>query len=152
MYVMITDGGPHAPEKWAAITAQQIIEEIEQNAPQVGIGEAREFRAELTKLFTGHHEAVQESERAAIARLDDRLMHPLEPGEILDSVIGEVVSLASRHSFAAYFVRPQTQEYLRHVIGHHFATSMFIERSWHADRNPATEAARAFRARHYPEA
>lgn len=150
MYVMVTDGGPHPPDKWAKVTAQQIFDDIETNAPQVGLGEARQFRDELEQLLTQHHGNVQDSERALIARHGDaRLSHPLDATPHLPAVAA-IVALAARHSFRDYFARPQTAEYLRHLLSAHFATAMHIERSWHADRNPDSEHARAFRATYHP--
>ncbi len=148
--VLVTDGGPHPPEKWAEVTASQIVDDIATHAPQTGVGESQEFRDKLVAILTPHHGRVQESERGALVHVPGRMQHDLDPTPHLSDPLAEIVAAAQGHTFGAYFTRPETQEYLRRVIGTHFATAMQIERSWHADRNPNTPEARAFRATHHP--
>jgi hypothetical protein len=132
--VLATDGGPHPPEKWAEATADQIID-IGSTAPQALLSEARTLRAKLVAILTPHHDRVQQHERGALAAKGDaHLETPLDPSPHIDDPVAEIVAAAKGTSFAAHFQRPEVQQYLRDLIGHHFASAMHIERQWHPHR------------------
>lgn len=148
--LMVTDGGPHSAEDWAEVTADQIID-IASTAPETRVQEALAFRSKLIGILTGHHGKVQESERSAIQSAGgDRLIAALDPSEHVEDPVKEIVAAAAGYSFADHFKKPETQGYLRRVLGSHFATSMNIEREWHARRNPAAAQSQAFLAQHHP--
>lgn len=147
--VMVTEGGPHSPDTWAEATADQIID-ISADAPDTKLAEARMFREKLVEILSGHHQLVQEQERGQIDEQGHaRLIHDLDVSECVDAPAAEIVETARGLSFESHFAKPETQAYLRQVLGSHFATSMHIERSWHADRHPDTDEARAFRAKYH---
>jgi len=148
MQIMITDGGPHPPDKWAQVTTQTILDDITANAPQTGVGEAQDFRRALEELLTDHHGAVQSHERRALEADMAHLATPLDPAPHLERTVQAIVALARQCSFAGYFERPETQEYLRRTIGTHFATAMHVERAWRADRGEDEHAA-AFRRQYH---
>jgi len=131
--VLVTDDGPHSPADWARATADQIVD-ISAEAEETKIREAERFRGQLVALLTHHHERVQSSESARLAD-SARYAEPLDPSEYVDVPVREIVDLASGYSFADHFANPETQQYLRDVLASHFATSMNIERRWHAHRN-----------------
>jgi hypothetical protein len=150
--VLVTDGGPHPPEAWAEVTADQIID-IAATAPDAKLAEARAFRKALVSILTGHHGKVQAHERGQIeAHGTERLSHDLDPTGHVSDPVDEIVEAAKGLSFEEHFQTPETREYLRRLVASHFATAMHIERAWHADRNPESEHAQAFRAAHHPEA
>lgn len=156
MHLMITDDGPHSAADWANVTADHIIQ-IASTAPEALMREAQEFRGKLVELLEGHHGAVQAAERSLLenrggaSRLKSAATDDVQE-HALDDMADEIVTLAKPYSFGEHFARAETRAYVRDVLANHFATSMHIERSWHADKNPDTPEAKAFRATHYPEA
>jgi len=149
--VMITDGGAHPPELWAEVTADQLID-ISAQAPETRVAEAREFRARIVSVLAGYHAEVQRIEREALDREGcARLMLAPEESMLLDGAVNELVDAARGYSFADHFKRPEVQDYVRAVLAGHFASSVHVERSLHADANPDDERAVAFRATHHPQ-
>ncbi len=149
--VMITDGGPHPPEKWAEQTASQIID-IAATAPEAKLKEAREFREKIVAILTPHHAKVQDHERGKLAASIERMATPLDPTPHIGEAVDAIIAAAKGLSFEAHFQQPETRAYLENLIGSHFATAMHIERSWHADRNPDHPHSKAFMAAHHPGA
>ena len=150
VYVMKTDGGSHPPEKWAEVTASQIVQ-IAESAPEGRSAEARALRDKIVAVLTDHHGRAQDKEKAALAEHGHaRLGHDLDPSEHIDDALPAVVAAANGTSFAEHFARPDVQDYLRRVLHKDFGTAMHIERSWHADRNPDAPEAAAFRGAHHP--
>lgn len=132
--VMATDGGPHSAEKWAVVTAGQLVQ-IATDDPQKMI-EARKLENKIIEILEGHHDAVQKHERGKIAEHGvERLKHPINAHEHdLDTKVAEIVAAAKGSQWEAVFALPEKQAYIKQVLGSHFATSMDVERSWHADR------------------
>lgn len=146
--VMITNGGTHSARYWAETTAGQIIE-IGAGAAQSAAASA--LKAALTDLLETAHAAVKDYEKArfdaiGLAWLDGEI----DPGENIDidNVVAQLVECASGTPFEGHFQTPETQNYLRQVLGQHFATSIHVERDWKASENPDDEHSIAFRARY----
>jgi hypothetical protein len=143
---MITNGGPHPPEKWASVTAQKIID-ISANAPDALYREARAFQAKIEELLVGHHRLAQEHERVALATEGpDRLVTELDTGAYVPDALDDILAAARGTSFAAHFAKPETQVYLARVLREHTHSIMHVERSWHADAHPDHEHSKAFKA------
>lgn len=148
--VMITNGGPHPAEKWAQVTADQIID-IGSTAKGALLTEAHTFRTMIVQTLADHHTKVQTHERGQLESAgDDHLGTALDPTAHIAGAVDEIIEATKGTSFEAHFAQPHVREYLERVLGSHFATSMHIERSWHADRNPDGKNAQAFRAAHHP--
>ena len=125
--LMITDGGPHPASKWAVMTASQIIQ-IE------GIStEAQELEKKILSVLEAEHATVQLYERR---KLQDKKYRktPIDPSPYIDRAFNVVIKQADGTPFQDHFAKPDVQEYIRTVLGNHFATSMDIERGWHASR------------------
>jgi hypothetical protein len=143
---MITNGGPHPPEKWASVTAQKIID-ISANAPDALYREARDFQAKIEELLVAHHRLAQQHERAALATEGPaRLVTELDTSAHAPDALDDILAAARGTSFAAHFAKPETQVYLARVLHEHTHHIMHIERSWHADAHPDHEHAKAFKA------
>ena len=151
--ILITDDGPHPPEAWAEVTANEIIR-IGSQSPEALLREADAFKAKLIEILTVHHGRVQAGERGAIQEHGHaRLGHDIEPMQHVDEdPVQEIVNAAKGTSFAGHFAKEETQEYLQRLLANHFATAMHIERSYHADRNPRAKEVKAFRDMHHPGA
>lgn len=147
--VMITNGGPHPPDFWAQATAEHIAP-IAPSMTGARRLAALALQARIQEALTPHHQAVQDTERGKIAADPERLLAPVDPEPHLDAALAAIQAAAAGTEWEAHFRDPAVVETIRREIGIHFATAQHIERSWHADRNPALPAAVAFRAQHHP--
>lgn len=165
--VLITDGGPHPAEKWAEATASHIVD-IAEHVGGARRGAAVKLQAAVIDILEGHHHTIQNGERGKIKEHKlDRLTHDIDPEHHLsvDEVVAEIVAAAAGTPWEADFNYPGQVESvdpdgthhpainsmaqnLKELLTQHFATSIHVERSWHADRNPGTEQATAFHAKH----
>lgn len=171
--IMATDGGPHPPEKWARVTASQIID-IAASAPEALLREARAFEEKVVGILEGHHGLVQVHERTSLeTQGTERLADPINTEGHVPDAVDDIIAAAKGTSFEAHFNLPQrqepqldnegnqvrdvdgnpmivtvpsTREYLEQLLHQHFHHSMHIERSWHADANPDHPHSIAFKA------
>ena len=148
--VLITNGGPHSAEKWAEATASHIVAIAEHVAGEKR-AQAVKLEAAVIDILEGHHTSVQVGERGKIAEVGhDRLAHDLDPEHhlVLDDVIADIAAAAKGTPWEADFAKPEMTENLRVLLSSHFATSMYIERTLHADRNPAEPQSIEHKYRH----
>ncbi len=133
---MITNGGPHPPEKWADVTARAITDliVIEPTAPTQAIVDKREFEMALFKLLIEQHRHTQDRARNALAA-EGHVHHQLAHDRA-SAVAEKVAALAHGTRFAEHFANPEVKAFVHNVIGQHFADSVHIERGWHEHRNP----------------
>lgn len=132
--IMITEGGPHSAEAWAGVTAQQIIQ-VGETASGIPGAQARKLELRVIEILEAAHAHVQEHEQAALSEHGaDRYDHPLDSGVHIDDPLAEIVAASQGTAYEAHFAKAEVQAYIRQVLGEHFATSMKIERDWHADR------------------
>lgn len=160
--ILATNGGPHPPQKWAMVTAGQIIQFGEDADPKLReMGRKLELR--MLDVLERHHDTVQSKERSAIQKHgEDRLSHPLHlsidhrnraVAEHVDveSITQELIDCAKGTPFEAHFEQPQVRSYIHDLLQNHFATSISIERDWHADRilakEPGHKMALAYKAK-----
>jgi hypothetical protein len=143
--ILATDGGPHPPEKWAQVTASQIID-IASDAPEAKLREARVFEARVLEILTGHHSLVQEHERGGLANEGpERLATDIDTSGHVPDAVDDIISAAKGTSFAPHFAKPEVRAYVERLLHEHFHHAMHIERSWHADAHPNHPHAKAFR-------
>lgn len=164
--VLITDGGPHSPSKWAEATASHIVS-IANHVSGTTRGAAIKLQAAIIDILEGHHTSVQHGERQKIADVGhNRINHVYDVAEHVNipEIINEIVAAAVGTPWEADFKYPgQLADPLQNILyiasfaenldvllHAHFRTSMHIERSWHADRHPETKQAKAFRSIHHP--
>lgn len=164
--IMKTSGGPHSAEKWAMTTVGQIMQAVFGIANAETVSQ-RKLEIAMLDALEHHHGVVQKHERDQIAKDGvNRLAHTLDPSNHVDDPIADLVTATKavgqvemadpdnpgqtkKVDVAAHFARADVQEQLKLLIGNHFATSMDIERSFHADRNADHPVAQAYRkARH----
>ena len=153
--LMMTDGGPHPPETLAWSTAQRIVDDFAEAAPEAAYKEVMAFRDNIERIVTSHHRVVQDAERAAIAAAGpDHLLTPIDTDRHVPDAVDDVIA-AGREKVGVtpkwptlynYFARPETKQYLMNVMHMEFHQCMHIERSWHADANPKHPNAKAFHA------
>ncbi len=148
--ILVTNGGPHSADRWAEATASHIVDIADHIAGEKR-GAAIRLQAAIIDILTTHHTTVQVGERNVLQNVGhSRLCAPLNPIDhvSIDQIVSEIIAAANGTPWAAEFNDPEAAIHLRAVLHQHFATSMHIERSWHADRNPNIPEAMQFRATH----
>lgn len=146
--VMVTDGGPHPADRWAAETAAEIMSYVKV-AESVDTPEARKVRRsrprlelDIADVLEDHHDANIEHERGQIAdHGDERLHHDCTPhADHVSEAVQGVINMAKRHGepFTSAFDSENGRAIVEKAIKVHMATAMHIERGWHADRQMAT--------------
>jgi hypothetical protein len=124
--VMITNGGPHPPQKWAEQSADRLVDIIEIEPTALQYEQALQAKNILReKLVAGllePHTAAQTAVRAS-----DHFAKSLQ-----------VVQGAVKGSmFEQHFGKPETLEFVRQTLLMHFNTVAHIEQCWHRDRQGA---------------
>lgn len=154
--VIATDFGPHSAEDLAISTAAQLIS-VASEASGLNAAKGRKLELQFIDILEEHHQRVQDHERGQLEEHGDvRLSDPLDPTEHVDEPFDAIIAAAAAvegarpgttSAIAKHYADPKVQIAVREVLATMFATNMDIERSWHADRNPDGEHAKAFKAR-----
>ena len=143
--VMKTNFGPHPASKWADTTADQIVT-VDPSASEDQLQAGNVLRDKLVDVLEKHHALVQKHERDELADDDERVATELKPEDYhVAEAVAAVIAVAAGTAFAAHFAKPEIVDYLHRLLTQHFQTSMDVERSWHADRNPDADVAQAYR-------
>lgn len=130
---MITEGGPHPPEKWAEQTADQIIS-VAESAPDALLAEARSFHRAIIDILTKHHASVQRIEREHLrSKGAGHYASPIDPLPHIENPVTQIIDTAKGTSLESHFAQPFIKTYLMQVIGNHFHDVVMIERSYHRD-------------------
>lgn len=154
--ILITNGGPHPADKWAACTAKTIcdlivIDEASASPEAVACRRAKpRFQLDLADALEAVYQTNQQAEQArATKNTDNASMPAIDPtdGPHLDAAMAAILTAAKPTPFAVYFGQPEVTDPVRRIVAQHLGNIMHIERSWHADRNPDSKFAKAFRQR-----
>lgn len=146
--IMITNGGTHPPEKWAAMTASQIIK-----IGEAAVGPAavfgRRMELKILDILEVAHTGLQADEKSAIATLGpDHLVKSIDPTPYVAKPVAEITFAAIGTPYEAHFASEQVQTYLQRLLGQHFGSAMHIERKTFADTIPDHPAAKAYVAKY----
>lgn len=152
--LLITNDGPHPPEKLAGAATQRFLDDFQQNAPAAAYSDVVAARDEIDRILTAYHRDVQDGERAALAKSTSRLAEPIDHSDPVRDAVAEIMatmlarypSATQYQTLQAYFRRPETKRYFEEVLHREFHHNAWIERSWHADANADHPAAKAFAA------
>lgn len=143
--VMKTNFGPHPASLWAETTADQILT-VDPSASEDQLQAGNILRDKLVDVLEKHHAIVQKHERDELTDDHERLATELKPEEYhVEEAVAAVAAAAAGTMFADHFAKSDVKDYPRRLLTQHFQTSMDIERSWHADRNPDVDVAKAYR-------
>lgn len=149
--VLITNGGPHSPEKWAVATAEMIVP----IAPEMSgdrLLAAKELQVAIIKVLVPHHAKVQQVEKAALAKLgDERLDAPHDEDIDPTAAIEAIQAAAEGTPWEDHFLKPEVIDAIGHIIASHFATASDIERQYHCHRNPRSAVAAKWLAGKHPQ-
>lgn len=154
MKLMITDGGPHPADKWADMTTDTLLGlvEIADNSDSPAATTARQAKRDLRpvlfEILHAHHDVVQNSERAELAKvkLSKSMEHMLgkhDPDDhaSTEEACGAVCAALAKTPFAVHFARPEVDAVVHQIIKQHTVNAMNIERRWHHDRLTAAKGA-----------
>jgi hypothetical protein len=148
MGIMITNGGTHPPEKWAAMTASQIIQ-VSSTAVGAAAAVGRRLELKILDILEEAHARVQGIEKNALGNIGiDYLAGPLDPREHVEAPLQAIVEAAKGTPHEAHFALETTKDYLRKVLAQHFGTAMHIERSTYADGMPGHPIAIAYKEKY----
>lgn len=148
--VLITNGGPHTADAWAEATASHIVG-IATHVSGTRRGAAIKLQAAIIDILTEHHSVIIDGERDKIKEHGDaRLIHANDPEHhlTLDEATAEIVACGAGTPWETDFSQPEFKAQLTDLLSRHFKTSIHVERSWHADRNPTAPEAIEFRKTH----
>lgn len=143
--IMITNGGAHPPEAWAQVTAEHIAP-LGPDLIGQRYREALEVQGRIASALESVYSGVQTTEQAALANNSSHLSAPPDPTPHLDGAIAAVRNAVKGSAWESQFATSEAEAFLRREIGTHIATAQYIEKSWHADRNPQQAAKENFRA------
>jgi hypothetical protein len=160
MQILVTDGGPHPPEKWAHVSADEIMAliEVAPSAPKSAFRAKRRLEGRIFDTLIKAHSDLQVEERrhltADSARLhaDIAAMATVAARAWTEMVVAEARTDRDEGDpfgpFEEHFNRADVQEHIFRILKQHFGDSIHIERHWHADRNPDNPHVKAYRAKH----
>lgn len=154
--IMVTNGGDHPAEKWAEVTASNIadlvrvdddkIEDADADRSRKAVARRAKdrFRLDLADLLAPHHERNQQFEKGKLAAAgDERIAGPFSTYDKKAEVVASVVAASAATQFAEHFEKPEVQAAVGAMIDKHFAHVKHNARSWHADKNPSGDNAKA---------
>ena len=144
MRIMVTNGGPHPPEKWALASAEDIFN-IDPEMSGARLIEAQKLQVAIAEALVGHHCTVQDNEKSRLQENIHYIHSPHDPSEYLDHVMNDVLAVLKGSPWQKHFAKKNVREAMREVIANHFMAAQHIERSWHADRNPQCEISQAYK-------
>jgi hypothetical protein len=132
--ILVTSGGSHPPEKWAAASAGQIIQIAAEAAGEQAI-EGRRLELKMLDILERHHGLVQDEEKQGLEKFGvDRYSHPIDVKERVDSAFDEILAASKGTIFEKHFMQENVQEHVKEVLRKDMTTEVEIERSWHKSR------------------
>ncbi len=138
--VLITNGGPHPADKWAALAAEQIsnliqVDELSDSDAAATARKAKpRFEIAISDVLEPVFDQVMTAERSSVDAGTTTLRNaPFELEEFLDSAVAAVVEQAGSTPFAAHFALSDVQFIVRNILQQNFIDAANIARSWALD-------------------
>lgn len=136
--VLVTDGGPHPPDKWAALAARRIVDlvQIDEQSDSEAAATARKAKPRLAITLSDDIEtyfaSVMAAEDAGVASgsIAERGA-PFDVSADLDAAVAAVTSAAS--PVFQHFADPEVQSVVRNILTQLFLDAANIQRSWAFD-------------------
>lgn len=139
--IMVTDGGTHSAEKWAAVTAAVLVPLADLSGDKVLA--AQRLQLDVADVLVKHYGDHQDGERKALDDLGaDHLSTDHDSSECADAALAEILPLCGKSPWADHFAEPVVQAEMRSTLMAHLATAAKEERMHHADLSddPAAKA------------
>jgi len=134
--ILITNGGPHSAEKWAELSASEIIS-VAESADFSAVGQAgRKLENSIIDIFERFHDAIIKAENAHLDNKGtDHLATPIDgSGVDVSAVVTQIQNAAKGTPFEAHFQKPEVITAITNITKHHVELIMEVERSWFADK------------------
>jgi hypothetical protein len=142
--IMITDNGPHPPEKWAMTTAETIFD----TGSLVSVDRqlhAKKLQVAIAEALLPHHTNLQVFEKQ---KLKDDISHIHSAySHDLDTVMADIIAASKNTFWETHFAKEEVQAAVRDILTNHFSTSQHIERLWHADIHPDCPVSQQYKAK-----
>jgi hypothetical protein len=147
--IIVTDGGPHSPEKMATACAGALLSFDPSKLDGTRLLAAQRLEMAVVEALVPHHASVMETTRNELiansaAHFAKGNLH--DPGPALDEAVAAVLAAADATEWGPAFRDPDKLAQMRQVIGQFLVDSAHIERCWHSDRNPRDALAAAYKA------
>jgi hypothetical protein len=140
MEVLVTNGGPHPPDKWAALSASKIsdliqIDELSDSdaavlarkaKPRFSVGVADALETSFYNVMADERAKVNSG--AVSTRLD-----PFAVDSYLDASVTAVVNASAGTPFSDHFALSDVQSVVRNIIKQNFIEAANVQRSWAFD-------------------
>lgn len=143
--ILLTDHGPHLPEKWATTTAE-VIFDIDPKMDGPRLIQAQKLQLAIVEALIPHHVLVQYDEKNKLATDSNHIAQTHNADDYLDKALDAVVAVSKGTPWEAHFANSTVQTVVKNELAHHFMTSQHIERLWYADRNPSNEVAQNYKS------
>jgi len=147
--ILVTDGGPHPADKWALHLAEQVVP-----LSDVKIGnrpaQALKLQVAVLEAVERHVAAAMAEEQAALKADPAHFDTPHAVDVYAAPVVSAVVACAQGTPWEAHFADPTVVGVITDLVRGHLNSVINIERSWHADRNPAIPEGQAYKTRMSP--
>lgn len=144
MQFLITDGGPHPADKWAEVSANEIMalivipDDATSDAAVAARQAKRELFPKLVKELTEHHGALQKAERAACKKgAAKRSAEKIDVIDHMASGVECIIELMTYPPFREHFSRPDVRAVVARIIGQHATDIVHIERQTAAAKKDA---------------
>lgn len=137
---LVTNGGPHPPDKWASLAAGKIADLI-QIADQSDSDAATAARKAKPRFALDVSEALEASFRDVTSEEESRVKDgdvtsrqaPFAVDPHLDDAVSSVVSAAAQTPFSNHFNDANVQQAVRIILKQYFLDAANIQRSWAFD-------------------
>ena len=144
--ILVTDNGPHPPEKWAMSTAEMIVDIDPTHMDGPRLMQAQKLQLAVAEVLVSHHAMVQSDEKSNIAANVEHIAGPHDVEQYLDKAVDDIARTARGTPWEAHYAEPEVQSAVKQTLRSHFGTAQHIERLWHADRNPSCDVAQQYKA------
>jgi hypothetical protein len=136
---LITNNGPHPPEKWAMTTSETIFDLSATSMMGESLLKAQKMRILIAECLLPHHMNVQSNEKKNLLD-NDYIISPHDVSDYVEKATSDIVSISKGTPWESHFSDLKVQEAVKIVLANHFSTVQHIERLWYADTNASVQA------------
>lgn len=138
--LMVTNGGPHPPDKWASLAAGQVANliSIDEQSNSQAAANGRKAKPQFaincaSALETIFNTAMSDA-TALVNNGTVKVRHsPIDVAPYLNSVEAAVISSAGGTMFAGQFSNQTARSAVDRIVGQYLADAINISRSWALD-------------------
>lgn len=138
--LLVTNGGPHPSDKWAALAANKIADlvQIDENSSTELAAAARKskprFAIALADVLEPVFDDVMGAERSGVDAGTITLRHqPFSVDAFIDGAVRSIADAATETPFSGHYADHDVQFVIRNILKQHFIDAANIQRSWSLD-------------------